>query len=99
MGVLVIGGEQTFSGAVLRNSPLEEIVPVQMPMMNRGFDTEDFLPALTEAGRSHFISAQREGASFDWGTLPPLSGNRTTLAQLAECFAHRDDPGRPAGFD
>ncbi len=30
---------------------------------------------------------------------PPLSGNRTTAAQLAECFAHWDDPARPARFD
>ena len=36
---------------------------------------------------------------FGRGALPPLSGNRTTAAQLAECFAHLDDPARPAAFD
>ena len=36
---------------------------------------------------------------FPREALPPLSANRTTLAQLAECFAHLDDPVRPAGFD
>lgn len=75
MGVLVIGGEQTFSGSALRNSPLEEIMPVQMPMMNRGFDSEEFRPMITEAGRSHFITTDREGASIPWNSLPPLSGS------------------------
>ena len=36
---------------------------------------------------------------FDRGALPELSGNRTTSAQLVECFAHLDDPARPTGFD
>ncbi|MCC7361105.1 MAG: NUDIX hydrolase [Anaerolineales bacterium] len=36
---------------------------------------------------------------FGRAALPPLSGKRTTTAQLAECFAHLDDPARPAAFD
>ena len=36
---------------------------------------------------------------FERAAAPPLSGNRTTAAQLAECFAHLDDPARPARFD
>jgi ADP-ribose pyrophosphatase YjhB (NUDIX family) len=36
---------------------------------------------------------------FDRDALPQLSGYRTTLAQLAECFAHLDDPGRATAFD
>ncbi len=31
--------------------------------------------------------------------IPPLSGARTTPAQLAECFAHLDDANRPTAFD
>jgi ADP-ribose pyrophosphatase YjhB (NUDIX family) len=36
---------------------------------------------------------------FGRAEMPPLSGNRTTAAQLAECFAHLDDPSRPTTFD
>jgi ADP-ribose pyrophosphatase YjhB (NUDIX family) len=36
---------------------------------------------------------------FERDALPPLSAYRTTLAQLAECFAHLDDPGRATAFD
>ena len=36
---------------------------------------------------------------FARDALPPLSPNRTTPAQLAECFAHLDDPARPTAFD
>lgn len=36
---------------------------------------------------------------FGRNETPPLSGNRTTAAQLAECFAHHADPARPAAFD
>ncbi|MEO6062018.1 MAG: NUDIX hydrolase N-terminal domain-containing protein [Thermoflexales bacterium] len=31
--------------------------------------------------------------------MPPLSEARTNRAQIAACFAHLDDPARPAGFD
>lgn len=40
-----------------------------------------------------------EVAFFGQDDLPPLSPNRTTPAQLVECFAHRDDPARPTAFD
>jgi len=40
-----------------------------------------------------------EVAFFDRGSLPALSPNRTTPAQLAECFAHLDDPARRTAFD
>lgn len=36
---------------------------------------------------------------FNYDALPALSTNRTTAAWLAECFAHLDDPTRPAAFD
>lgn len=36
---------------------------------------------------------------FGRDETPSLSGNRTTAAQLAECFAHLDDPARPTAFD
>jgi ADP-ribose pyrophosphatase YjhB (NUDIX family) len=36
---------------------------------------------------------------FPRDALPELSSWRTTPAQLEECFAHLDDPTRPAAFD
>lgn len=36
---------------------------------------------------------------FERGSLPVLSRNRTTPTQLAECFAHLDDPARCTAFD
>jgi ADP-ribose pyrophosphatase YjhB (NUDIX family) len=36
---------------------------------------------------------------FGRAALPPLSPWRTTPAQLAECFAHHDDPARPSAFE
>lgn len=36
---------------------------------------------------------------FARDALPPLSVPRTVTPQLAECFAHWDDPGRPTWFD
>ncbi len=40
-----------------------------------------------------------EVAFFARDALPKLSPNRTTPAQLAECFAHLDDPARRTAFD
>jgi ADP-ribose pyrophosphatase YjhB (NUDIX family) len=36
---------------------------------------------------------------FAMGEIPPLSEARTNRAQIAACFAHLDDPSRPAVFD
>lgn len=36
---------------------------------------------------------------FARDAIPVLSSNRTSAAQLAECFAHLDDPARPTAFD
>jgi len=49
-----------------------------------------------EASPDHEIL---EVGFFDRAALPPLSGNRTTAAQLAECFAHLDDAARATAFD
>jgi hypothetical protein len=40
-----------------------------------------------------------EVAFFERDALPALSPNRTTPDQLAECFAHLDDPARRTAFD
>ncbi len=40
-----------------------------------------------------------EVAFFARDSLPALSPHRTTPAQLAECFAHLDDPARRTAFD
>jgi ADP-ribose pyrophosphatase YjhB (NUDIX family) len=40
-----------------------------------------------------------EVAFFARDALPPLSGNRTTPEQLAECFEHFDNPLRQTAFD
>jgi 8-oxo-dGTP pyrophosphatase MutT (NUDIX family) len=40
-----------------------------------------------------------EVAFFERDSRPVLSPNRTTPAQLAECFAHFDDPARHTAFE
>ena len=43
---------------------------------------------------------ETDGAEFfARDAIPPLSGARTTPPQLAECFAHLDDPARATWFD
>ena len=43
---------------------------------------------------------ETDGAEFfARDAIPSLSGARTTVPQLEECFAHLDDPGRPTWFD
>ncbi len=36
---------------------------------------------------------------FSRDAIPALSSNRTAPHHIAECFAHLDDPARPAAFD
>ncbi|MBI2890038.1 MAG: hypothetical protein HYY13_04550 [Nitrospirae bacterium] len=77
LGLLIVGGEQTFSGAVLHGSPLYDLLPVEVPMLSRGFDPGPFSPAITPTGASHFILSAEGAEAPDWSSLPPLLGSAT----------------------
>lgn len=74
LGLLIVGGEQTFAGSTLRNSPLEPIFPVNLPMVNRGVHPEPFVPTVPVAARSHFILRSTDDQPVTWDQAPPLTG-------------------------
>lgn len=75
-GFLMIGGSLSFSEGDYENTPIAEILPVQL-MPGHGHLSEDkFRPLLTPAGRSHPITDLEDvvGVAEPFAVLPELEG-------------------------
>ncbi|MFW5968313.1 MAG: glutamine amidotransferase, partial [Persicimonas sp.] len=80
-GFAMIGGEQSFGTGGYGGTPIEEILPVNLPQMgdsSDALDTREFNPELTEAGQTHPITQ----LAFDpdknreiWADLPQMQGS------------------------
>ncbi len=81
-GYLMMGGRNSFAGGKYQNSPIADILPVQMA-------TEDRIPiigrlklAITDYGRTHPLMKLSPDASANtkqWSDLPPLNDFNKTL--------------------
>ncbi|HYR84083.1 MAG TPA: glutamine amidotransferase [Terriglobia bacterium] len=81
-GFLMMGGRNSFAGGRYQNSPIADILPVQMA-------TEDRIPiigrlklAITDYGRTHPLMKLSPDASANikqWSDLPPLNDFNKTL--------------------
>ena len=75
-GFLMIGGSLSFSEGDYDNTPIAEILPVQL-LSGHGHLSEDtFRPLLTQAGRSHPITDLEDvvGVAEPFAILPELEG-------------------------
>lgn len=75
-GFLMIGGSLSFSEGDYDNTPIADILPVQL-MSGHGHLSEDtFRPLLTQAGRSHPITDLEDvvGVAEPFAVLPELEG-------------------------
>src|SRR5467141_3552514 len=81
-GYLMMGGRNSFAGGKYQNSPIADILPVQMA-------TEDRIPiigrlklAITDYGRTHPLMRLSPDANVNtkrWSDLPPLNDFNKTL--------------------
>ncbi|MDP2345773.1 MAG: glutamine amidotransferase [Deltaproteobacteria bacterium] len=103
-GLLMIGGDLTFSEGEYQNTPLADVLPIQMRAGRGHLDTETFTPVVTEAGQHHPITDVGDAvgvapsAAGGLGTLPPLQGLNlvaglapNAVALLTHPFANADD--------
>jgi uncharacterized membrane protein len=50
-GLILVGGPSAFGGGAYASSPLDRVLPVTLVRSERPFDTVEFVPRITEAGR------------------------------------------------
>jgi uncharacterized membrane protein len=50
-GLIMVGGPSSFAGGNYAGTALDRVLPVEMPDSDRPFDTAEFVPRYTDAGR------------------------------------------------
>jgi uncharacterized membrane protein len=78
-GLAMLGGNMSFSSGGYYATPVARALPVELldPYATRLVDETEFSPALTEAGKSHPVTALRYAVPDNlaaWKALPPLEG-------------------------
>jgi len=78
----MIGGDLSFASGRYGDTPLQEVLPVELPHGEGSFTTDAFKPKLTNEGRAHPVTSllldQRENEAR-WGKLPALEGINQVL--------------------
>ena len=103
---VMIGGDRSFDLGDYANTPIEEILPINLGTEN-SVDLEPFVPVLTAAGQAHpltKLAAGLEANQAAWTQLPEMDGvNRVAslkpnAASLLHHPAVKDDAGQPSSI-
>jgi len=73
----MLGGPEAFTGGRYADTPIEEILPVELAKEGALFKLGEYHPRLTEAGSRHPVSAldtDRVGTRNLWDSFPQLEG-------------------------
>lgn len=74
-GLIMVGGPSSFAGGSYAGTALDRVLPAAMPESDRPFDTVEFRPRITEAGRAApVLQAVRELYRDE---LPSFPGSNT----------------------
>jgi len=76
-GLLMLGGSQSFGAGGYAGTPLERVLPVELPRRPNAVDLDHFRPQLTDAGKRHPITRMEFDARENqelWRTLPAMHG-------------------------
>lgn len=94
-GLIMVGGPSAFAGGGYARSPLESVLPVSLRAGEQPFDTADFVPRYTEAGRSAPVLRGLTELFAD--ELPQLSGSNTLGPARDNSIVLWEHPDRRAG--
>ncbi|MEE2708068.1 MAG: hypothetical protein VYA69_00520 [Gemmatimonadota bacterium] len=76
-GLIVLGGPKSFELGGYAGTPLGNLMPVQIPRVNRGLLEGLYLPTLTADGETHPLTQLHDDpleSARRWSELPPLTG-------------------------
>jgi uncharacterized membrane protein len=71
-GLIMVGGPASFAGGNYAGTPIDSVLPVEQPRQGKAFDSEEFVPVYTEAGRAAPVT--RSLRALLGGDLPPMAG-------------------------
>ncbi len=94
-GLIMVGGPSAFAGGGYAHSPLENALPVELRASDQPFDTADFVPRYTEAGRS--APVLRGLTELFGDELPTFTGSNTLGAARPNSITLWEHPERRAG--
>jgi uncharacterized membrane protein len=94
-GLIMVGGPSAFAGGGYAHSPLETVLPVELRANEQPFDTADFVPRYTEAGRS--APVLRGLTELFGDELPTFTGSNTLGAARPNSITLWEHPDRRAG--
>jgi len=94
-GLIMVGGPSAFAGGGYARSPLESVLPVELRTSDPPFDTADFVPRYTEAGRSAPVLRGLTELFAD--ELPTFTGSNTLGAARPNAITLWEHPDRRVG--
>ena len=102
-GFLMLGGRNSFAGGRYQNSPIADILPVQMNAEDRTPIIGKLKMAITDYGRTHPLMKLSPDANANikqWTDLPPLNDfNRTLDAKVGGIILARGQAEQSRGTD
>ena len=103
-GFLMLGGRNSYSGGHYENSPIADILPVQLPAGDRAPVIGRVKLAVTDYGRTHPLMKLMPDANGnvvkDWSDLPPLNDyNKTLDAKIGGIVLARGQSDQKGGPD
>ena len=103
-GFLMLGGRNSYSGGHYENSPIADILPVQLPAGDRTPVIGRVKLAVTDYGRTHPLMKLMPDANGnvvkDWSDLPPLNDyNKTLDAKIGGIVLARGQSEQKGGPD
>jgi len=93
-GLIMVGGPSSFAGGGYARSPLEAVLPVELGGSEPPFDTADFVPRYTEAGRSAPVLRGLTELFAD--ELPTFTGSNTLGPARPNAITLWEHPDRRA---
>ncbi len=93
-GLMVLGGARAFLAGSYQNSPLERVLPMALMQRERPYDAVDFVPRLTDAGRS--AALLRPFLEVTRGTWPAFAGANSFGPARPDAVVLLEHPARTA---
>jgi uncharacterized membrane protein len=94
-GLIMVGGPSAFAGGRYQGSPLERVLPVELPRTGEPYDLRGVVPRATEAGReAPLLRAVRDLLGEE---LPEMEGSNSVGRPRPGSVVLWEHPGRNVG--
>jgi uncharacterized membrane protein len=93
-GLLLVGGTAAFAGGGYERSPIERVLPISLLPSDRPYDSVEFVPRVTEAGKSAALLMPLTDLLGE--RLPSFSGANTFGPARPDAVVLWEHPGRTA---